>query len=351
VPFPAGAVDDGTDGLLASGIVTLGVPADATTEHTLLPRGLHWIRIAVASAPEAVCTLVRIAAQALTATSAGAPAPGPITKLARPDAAVKGVIQPFPAFGGHPAESADAFAARVSERLRHKDRAIAMWDYEHLVLEAFPAVFQARCLNHTRYEPSGSGGVYDELAPGHVTVVTIPDLAEPDPRDPMRPYTSLRVLGEIDRFLRARMSCFSTLHVRNPQFEEVRVALQVQFRPGTDKGFHAGLLKSEITGFLSPWAVRGSARPSFNRTVHKSVIVDFVERRDYVDHVREIHLFHRLPGATADGPDLEGVVGSRAISILVSAPSDHHHVTPVDPGQAVAEEPCGCLPATGAADP
>ena len=71
VPFAADAVDDLTDGLLASGIVTLAVPADATTEHTLLPNGLHWIRIAVASASDAVCRLVGVAAQALTRHARG----------------------------------------------------------------------------------------------------------------------------------------------------------------------------------------------------------------------------------------------------------------------------------------
>ena len=68
VPFAADAVADGTDALLASGIVTLAVPADATTEHTLLPAGMHWIRLAVASESDAVCRLVAVAAQALRAT-------------------------------------------------------------------------------------------------------------------------------------------------------------------------------------------------------------------------------------------------------------------------------------------
>ena len=98
-----------------------------------------------------------------------------------------------------------AFATRVSERLRHKDRAIALWDYEHLVLEAFPvdlpgAVPQPHPVRARR--ASGTG-IYRELAPGHVTVVTIPDLAVPNPRDPLRPFTSLRVLGEIEQFLGA----------------------------------------------------------------------------------------------------------------------------------------------------
>jgi hypothetical protein len=356
VPFAADAVADGTDALLASGILTLAVPSDATTEHTLLPAGMHWIRLAVASESDAVCRLVTIAAQALRATyvvldnglTSHTPQlpPGTITKLDEPDAAVKGIDQPFPSFGGRPAETNVAFATRVSERLRHKDRAIALWDYERLILEAFPEIYQARCLNHTQYEPSATGtGIYRELAPGHVTVVTIPDRSGPDARDPLRPSTSLRVLRDIEQFVAKRMSCFATLHIRNPQFEEVRVDLRVRFRDGVDETFHVNKLKREITEFLSPWAFRTDARPTFNGNVYKSVLVNFVEERTFVDFVSDVHLFHRLPGVTADGPDLEEVAGARAISILVSVPSDQHGVHPIHPDEVIVPEQCACAPA------
>jgi hypothetical protein len=347
VPFARDAVDDGTAGLLASGVISLAIPGDATTGHTLMPGGLHWIRLSVATAPDAVCRLVGVAAQAARSTYAVPPSSamshGPITKLDVPHTAVKGISQPFPAFGGSPRETEAAFATRVSERLRHKDRAIALWDYEHLVLEEFPEIYQARCLNHTRYEPSPDGaGVYRELAPGHVTVVTIPDLAGPDPRDPMRPFTSLRVLGQIERFLAARMSCFARLHVRNPQFEEVRVELRVRFHDGADETFHTRRLREEISQFLAPWAFRGDARPSFNGTVHPSAVVDFVEERPYVDCVSDVRLFHRIPGVTDYVACPEGVTGSRAISILVSAPPVDHQVTAIHADDVLDPDPCGC---------
>ena len=115
VPFAADAVADGTDALLASGIVTLAVPADATTEHTLLPAGMHWIRLAVASKSDAVCRLSPSPPRRCRATyvmrgngstshTAQLP-PGTITKLDPPDAAVKGIDQPFPTFGGRPVET------------------------------------------------------------------------------------------------------------------------------------------------------------------------------------------------------------------------------------------------------
>ena len=38
---------------------------------------------------------------------------------------------------------------RISERLRHKNRAITSWDYEQIILENFPEVFKVKCLNST----------------------------------------------------------------------------------------------------------------------------------------------------------------------------------------------------------
>ena len=353
VPLDAAAVADGTDGLLVSGIVTIAVPADATTDHTLLPEGRRWIRLAVASRSDAVCRLLTVAAQALKATYAvsdpGADAqsgvlpPGTVNKLATPDASVKSIDQPFPTFGGRAKETDAAFTVRVSERLRHRDRLIALWDYEHLVLEAFPSIYQARCLNHTQYDPTANGtGIYRELAPGHVTVVTIPDLAMPNPRDPLRPSTSLHVLDEVEKFLAPRMSCFVRLHVRNPQFEQVRVELRVRLRDGFDETYHLNELRREITEFLSPWAYRGDARPTFDGTVHKSALVNFVDERRYVDYVTDVHLYRHLPGAGTDGPDLDEVVGSRAISILVSMPPDAHRIQPIHSHDGPEPDGCSC---------
>jgi hypothetical protein len=151
----------------------------------------------------------------------------------------------------------------------------------------------------------------------------------------------LRVLEEIERFLSARMSCFARLHVRNPQFEEVRLDLRVRLRDGVDETFVVNQLKREITEFLSPWAFRGEARPTFQGKVHKSVVVNFIEERPYVDYVTDVRLFHRLPGA-ADGPDLDEVVGSRAISILVSVPPHHHSVGVIHSDEELIAQECSC---------
>ncbi|MDF2457967.1 MAG: hypothetical protein K0S79_383 [Nitrospira sp.] len=356
VAFAESDVDDQTGGLLNAGIVTLAVPQDASDTNSLLTGGMHWIRVAVEAQSDAVCRLVMVAAQAVRATftdSGNDPAfgatalpAGTIGKLDRPTAAVKAITQPFATFGGRGEEAPTAFYTRVSERLRHKDRAIALWDYERLILDAFPQIYRAKCLNHTRYEPTESGsGIYKELAPGHVTVVTIPNQEFQNLRDPLRPYTSLGLLEEIATFLRARLSCFAQVHVRNPQFEEVIVSCRVRLHEGLGESFYATKLREDLTRFLSPWAFPGGGHPSFGGKIYKSVLINFVEEQPYIDYVTDFQLFHVV--VDSDGVqqkhERQEVEGSKAVSVLVSAPAGTHDVQVINPiAETTPAEKCPC---------
>ena len=354
VDFAKNEVDDQTGEFTRSGIVTLSMPRDITANNTLLPAGMHWIRVAVSEKSEAVCRLVSVAAQALRATfvdRSNDPAfpakvlpAATISKLERPTAEVKKVVQPFATFGGRGQEASANFYTRVSERLRHKDRAITLWDYERLVLEAFPQIYKAKCLNHTEYEPNESGmGTYRELAPGHVTVVTIPNQQQHNLRNPLRPYTSLGTLLEIEALLKAKTSCFVRLHVKNPQFEEVKTEFRVHFHAGYDETFYLKKLREEITRFLSPWAFPGGGSPSFGGKIYQSVLINFVEERPWVDYVADFRLRHKRAGSTVFSKNDSEVEASTAVSILVSVPVVQHLITiiPADaPTESIEKCPC-----------
>ena len=353
VELDKSAVRDTTGELLKSGVVVVSIPRAATSDNSLMPGGLHWIRAAVSERSDAVCRLRLVAAQALEAVLvdrgnapdlAATPLPsGTVAKLAAPDASVKSIAQPFASFGGRGAEAARAFHTRVSERLRHKDRSIQLWDLEHLVLEAFPQIHKVKCLNHTRFEPDDAGkGIYRELAAGHVTVITIPNLEGQQQPDPLKPYTSLRVLQDIEAFLKRRTSCFVQLHVKNPQFEEVRVRFSLRLFDGYDEQHYTELLKQTITRFLSPWAFSGGGAPSFGGKIYKSVLIDLVEQQPYVDYVTDFMMFRDLPDK-AGTLDLDEVSSSTAVSLLVSAPASAHAITVIKPAQDGAlAEMCGC---------
>jgi len=358
VGFAKHEVQDGTDGLLNSGIITFAIPDDASSANTLLPTGQHWLRAAVADESDAVCRLLAVSAQGLTVTfknqgndpaypAKSLPA-GTISKLDQPDAAVKKVTQPFTSFGGRAAEQSSAFYTRISERLRHKDRAIALWDYERLILEAFPQIYKVKCLNYTEYEPSGVTGIYRELAPGHLTIITIPNQQFHNLRDPLRPYTSLGLLENIKAFLQKRLSCFVKLHVKNPLFEEVGAHFKVRFLEGFDETFYANKLDEAITRFLSPWAFPGGGNPTFGGKVYQSVLINFVEEQPYVDYVTDFKLSHTYTKPDSNGLeikvvdlDVAEIEGSKAVSILVSA--KHHIIYVINPSQEETPgETCPC---------
>ena len=346
-------VEDHTDGFLNSGIISFAMPRDASDSNTILPTGMHWLRVAVADNSDAVCRLRMVAAQALAATftdKGNDPAfpaqvltAGTISKLGRPDAAVKKITQPFATFDGRGAENSLEFYTRISERLRHKDRAIALWDYEHLILEAFPQIYKVKCLNHTKYQDEG----YRELAAGHVTIVTIPNLQLQNLRDPLKPYTSLGLLTEIEKFLSRRLACFVKLHVKNPRFEEVFTEFEVRFYDGFDETFYQKKLQEELTRFLSPWAFSGGGSPTFGGKIYKSVLLNFIEERPYVDYVANFKLFHKYQPLgqqkEVTSPDLSEVEGSTAVSILVSAPIESHVIKPFTTGVGdQSPEKCRC---------
>lgn len=341
-------VQDGTGELLNSGVITITVPREAMANNTLLPTGMIWIRAAVHEKSDAVCKLQVIAAQAMEASFADrdnspgfAATPlvaGTISKLDQPDSAVKTISQPFSSFGGRGAEDPKTFYMRISERLRHKDRGIDLWDYERLVLESFPQIYKVKCLNHTHYDE----GIYRELAPGHVTVVTIPNLQTQNLRDPLKPYTSLGVLQQIEVFLEKRINCFVRLHVKNPQFEEVRVRFRLCLYDGFDETYYSNFLKQAITRFLSPWAFTDGGTPSFGGKMYKSVLINFIEDQVYVDYVTDFRLFQDINGIQGNS-DLDEIEGSMAVSILVSAPVGKHEISIIKPAlETPSGESCSC---------
>lgn len=347
VEFADSAMGDNTLQLVQSGIISFTIPADADLNNTVLPAGFIWLRASVSEAAEAVCKLLSVHAQATVAKFVNAdnapdfldnalPATN-IAKLKTPVTAVKKLEQPYPSFGGRAREDEDHFYIRVSERLRHKDRGITVWDYEHLVLEAFPEIYKVKCLNHTQVED----GVYNEVKPGYVSIITIPLLQYRNDTDPLKPYTQQSTLTRIEDFLRKRISCFVKLRACQPQFEEVRLEFSLKLHEAyLDFTLYANMLKEEITQFLSPWAYDQTSTIDFGGKIHKSVLINFIEERYYVDFITDVKMFVRIDDATNESGDLDEISASTARSILVSAPAAKHTINKITLVPASAKEEC-----------
>jgi hypothetical protein len=327
-------LSDTTNGLLTSGILSFDISKSATSNNTLLPSGLHWLKAAVTNDSGAVCDLIALHTQAVTSVFhdngndpnhllASLPAET-IKDLVTSDGAIEKVIQPYASFGGKVKEQSNDFYTRISERLRHKNRAVCIWDYEHLVLDKFPGIFKVKCLNHTRYI---SVTDIKELVPGSVSVIAIADLKNKNAINPLKPKTSLIVLTEIKEFLETITTHCIDLHVRNPLYEEINVDFNVRFLPGFDNGFYGQKLEEDIKKFLAPWAY-DSGNISFGGNIHRSMILNFVEEQPYVDFVTCFKM-NQIIG-TVIKKDIEEAVTTTSASILTSAPSHKVHVLETD---------------------
>ncbi len=346
-PFEAGEVRDGTRQLTRSGILGFAIPDGATTDTGLMPHGLLWLRASVTAAVGAVCRVLAVHAQALHATfedRGNAPdamdqpvAPGTVKKLWIADAAFKKFEQPFSSFGGRPREDDAAFNLRASERLRHKGRASTIWDYEHLVLEAFPQIHRVKCLHHTRIgnDPSTGAAIHNENAPGWVSLITLPKLEGRNDTQLLKPYTQQSVLDEIQTFLRERVTgqlantaAAPRVCVANPLFEELSVSLKLRLAAGYDDfTYYSKLLVDELMRFLSPWAFSEGLELELGGSIPKSSLVDFIDERPYVDFITDVRLRHQTEGG-APVEDLEVATASTARSVLVSAPASAHSIEP-----------------------
>lgn len=335
IPFKSDAlVSDGTDGLLTSGIAIFNVPSEADSRHTLLTEGLHWLRASVVQNTAAVCDLIDIKAQAVTAefvnqgNSPGYLAqPLPAKSIKKPvvkQAGIKSILQPYASFGGATREKGRQYYTRVSERLRHKSRAIAIWDYERLVLEKFPEIYRAKCINHSTYNYTDAKADLtidsSEFAPGFVTVIVIPQLNNKNAVDPLEPRASLHTLEQIRTYLTSIMSPFAArrLKVINPLFEQIEVAFGVAFYPAYDRGETEERLNRDIIRFLSPWAYAQGKDIAFGGRIHRSVILNFIEEQSYVDYITDFTMNHIVDETRTN--NIEFALPTTARSVFVSAP-------------------------------
>ena len=329
VPLSDRISSDTTNGLTRSGIVNLGIPEEISKINTtILDPTLHWVKVVMPARTRTVCHIIGVHSQAARVTFVtggnndpnylATPLPaGSIAKLEKPQAEIKSIEQPYPSVEGRIKEPPSQFYTRVSEHLRHKGRAVTIFDYERLVLEQFPDIYKVRCLNHGQFDDATNA--LFELSPGSVTVAVIPDLSQRSTTDDLQPKVNINRLQTIETYLGSLSSSWAALKVVNPQYEPIRVSFEVKFRSPYDAnfGYYRRELERAIVGFLTPWTVDQGADIHFGGKVYHSAILNFVEEQEYVDYVVNFSMFH-------NGEDnLLAAIASTARSVLTSVPYNH----------------------------
>ena len=314
--FPPLSIEDGTNGLIKSGIISFELPAVISEGGNLLAEqksppaaNLYWIQASADRNPEAVCRTLAVYPYAVVAENvvsseqaadkqaisseslakvptkpnAGKLPAGSISKLKTADPKTARIIQPIPSRGGIPPESNAEFYTRISERLRHKDRAITAWDFEHLALQQFSEIGLVRCLNHTSSKVPGG------ICPGSCLLLIMPEMANKD-ENALAPKTNQHLLGQVEHFFQSRIPPFIKLEVRNPEYEYVRVTAVVRLQANAEPGRVLNNLNEGLVKIIAPWAKNYQDLNPFENRINYFTLLEYLYRQESVKEVSHFYI-------------------------------------------------------------
>ncbi len=293
-------VSDSTHGFMTSGIVTLNVPHDITAENMIMPGELFWFRVAANHDLEKFCSVISIHAQALKVvryvdeqTVLGHLKKLPAGNIFQTKSTVPGleVIQQVrPSFGGRSQEDRAYLRIRVSERLRHKKRALLPEDYELLILEQFPQIYKVKCFPNVRPDTV----LEKRICPGQLLIVALPYLTK-ETKDIHRPLLSGNIVNEIKEFVTRLAPPFVSIHIANPVYEVVQVRCTVKFKSTIHSGRYVNQLNQAISEYLSPWNDTIGYTEHFGWAISGHDIESFIHQLSYIDRVTNFSILRIAP--------------------------------------------------------
>lgn len=277
-----------TRGFATSGIVALILPELIDLEHTLMPSGFFWIRVAAKGNLEPIGRIIAVYPNAVEVvwedngdeSHFDREKTLPLLKtLLQPRSEIAAVQQPGPFYGGNPKEKMVSFYIRTSERLKHKNRGVLTWDIERLILQEFPFVRRAKCITPMLSE---------EVPAGKIRVVVIPQADETD-LTPMLGFYQLRLISQ---FLESRLSPFAQIEVINPVYEKIKVTCSVILQKGLEheRGKYLQVLHEDLKDFICPWLKAGSV--AMGGSISKNEVLAFISSRPYLRFVTGFSMVH-----------------------------------------------------------
>lgn len=335
---------DSTKGFTTSGIVNLRLPRAISDDNQLMPANKFWIRASAKNNTDVLSDVINIYTQATTASYVINPEKdnhpisipaNSVTDFKTPIAAIESINQPFASYNAHPKETDKHFYARVSERLRHKNRAISLWDYEHIVLEAFPQLYQVKSLGHIGYE--------EYVEQGKVLVIVIPNVEKDKPF--YHPTVDFDTLNEIEAHLKKLASPFVDIEVRNPIYERLKINCKIMFKDGYNNGKYLKLLHDEILSFICPWFYGEAVDLQLGGGIPKEDILKFIEGRYYIHFVTKFSINqiimvkdgeYQMKDTVRNAEDAKILKATLPWSVLV--PADKHNFEYLDKEKYEAPE-------------
>lgn len=348
---PKYILGDSTNGFMRSGIVTLAPLKGITSDNTRMPQGMYWLKISADTQLTHFSHLYSVYTQAVKATwqSGQHPLSEPpmvlpadtIQRTRQTLPGITGVAQICESFDGVPTETQHHLRTRISERLRHKNRALTPLDYEMLILEKFPQVYKVKCFANVRTDKTPT------ICPGNLLIVPVPHLSETNARNYQVHFDGYLILA-IKEFVQQLAPPFVTISIENPVYEEIQVRCAVHLKKGFHPGHYHNVLNQALCDFLSPWNPVGN-NVHFGWNLSEQEIKSFIHNLEYIDFVTDFSLLRIAPSvdglytlndtAAVKTSSTEKIKPSYLWSIAV--PIKNHYIETTGDNKAITAEVTG----------
>lgn len=288
---PLDILADGTANFNCSGIVSMAVPTDISLQTFIGEKKHFWIALVADGTSGSFPSVVVIKTNGIRLQrSAGEVftnnlVPASINKPQNPIPQIALITQPFPSFGGKPAENAEQMKQRVSLRLKTKDRAVGQEDYYRLITKAYPAIFYTQILFNSITKTN--------------EVFVVPAYADWQAANAFQPRVNQEVLNNITAFLADRSSGLTGLVVSNFDLAPICVNASIQVQVGfTCEGVKKNVNQA-LNLYLSPWIAGNQTKVTIGETIENVNLANFMQNIPGVAQVQNVDYSYINSGINA----------------------------------------------------
>lgn len=277
-------ISDKTDGFKHSGIILFQIPETINNDNKIVPCDLYWLRISLKSlygdAQKSVTRFINLNSVIVSLDDAfptdkdlSRLKPLSITNLLYSDPNIKNIVQPYKGFGGKLQEGVNSFLTRISNRLRHRNRSINVWDYEWMILDAFHEVHKVKCIRTAN------------LGEVQIYVVVFKEYSI----DSNIPTASLELLKRIKLYLERHASPFAQIKVSNAQFVQKKCFANVVVKEGYFNFARKNVLVQDLERYFSPWGDK-----NLSGQVEQQEVAKFLGNQNYVKQIVSLDIRDNL---------------------------------------------------------
>jgi hypothetical protein len=178
------------------------------------------------------------------------------------------------------------------KQLREPYRAVTARDYEELAIHTWKRdgtqIARAHCLPRRNLEAPNPQERFAD-APGHVSLVVVPQSSSPTPR------AAPEILADLYEFFKERRTLTTRHHVVNPDYVSFSIEANVEYYESALPRNVQNRVATQLKAFFSPLTGGEDGKGwAFGRHVFLGEIFQLIDHAEGIDYVKEVRIIPNL---------------------------------------------------------